>query len=157
MLYVQLLTSAQSIKCTCLKLKIIFVTIFEIWLQDIFKRSRIWVCLPQVRIEDRLDRLASRQEEDEELFRRILSSLMSSEENERVSGFPFLLFIHLTNLKCINLKSLAGVGTVIKLASSTTSASDTFVPWANLNICVYPVSFIIIHSAVINLAYACTA
>merc|ERR1719285_1205403 len=40
----------------------------------------------QVRIEDRLDRLASRQEEDEELFRRILSSLMSSEENERVWG-----------------------------------------------------------------------
>jgi len=40
----------------------------------------------QVRIEERLDRLASRQEEDEELFRRILSSLMSSEENERVWG-----------------------------------------------------------------------
>merc|ERR1719273_1289340 len=40
----------------------------------------------QARIEDRLDRLASRQEEDEELFRRILSSLMSSEENERVWG-----------------------------------------------------------------------
>ena len=50
------------------------------------------MCVPQVRIEDRLDRLASRQEEDEELFRRILSSLMSSEENERVSGFPLLLF-----------------------------------------------------------------
>ena len=75
---------------------------------------------------------------------------------ERLS-VPLLLFIHLTNLKCINIKSLAGVGTVIKLASSTTSASDTFVPWANLNICVYPVSYIIIHSAVINLAYACTA
>ena len=146
--------SAQSIKCTCLKLKIIFVIIFENWLQDIFKHSRIWVCVPQVRIEDRLDRLASRQEEDEELFRRILSSLMSSEENERVSGVPVLLFF---NLKCITLKSLAGVGTVIKLASPTTSASDTFVPWANLNICVYPVSYIIIHSAVINLAYACTA
>ena len=83
------------------------------------------MCVPQVRIEDRLDRLASRQEEDEELFRRILSSLMSSEENERVSGLPFLIFF---NLKCINLKSLAGVGTVIKLASPTTSASDTFVP-----------------------------
>ena len=142
------------------QLKIIFVIIFEnllIWLQDIFGHRGIWVCLPQVRIEERLDRLASRQEEDEELFRRILSSLMSSEENERVSGVPLLLFIHLTNIKCINLKSLAGVGTVIKLASSTTSASDTFVPWANLNICVYPVSYIIIHSAVINLAYACTA
>ena len=83
------------------------------------------MCVPQVRIEDRLDRLASRQEEDEELFRRILSSLMSSEENERVSCFPVLLFF---NLKYINLKSLAGVGTVIKLASPTTSASDTFVP-----------------------------
>ena len=78
-----------------------------------------------MRIEERLDRLASRQEEDEELFRRILSSLMSSEENERVSGFPLLLFF---NYKCINLKSLAGVGTVIKLASPTMSASDTFVP-----------------------------
>ena len=32
------------------------------------------------------------------------------------------------NYKCINIKSLAGVGTVIKLASPTTSASDTFVP-----------------------------
>ena len=83
------------------------------------------MCVLQVRIEDRLDRLASRQEEDEELFRRILSSLMSSEENERVSEVPVLLFF---NLKCINLKSLAGVGTVIKLASPTTSASDTFVP-----------------------------
>ena len=38
---------------------------------------------------------------------------------------PVLLFF---NLKCINLKSLAGVGTVIKLAPPTTSASDTFVP-----------------------------
>ena len=51
------------------------------------------MCVPQVRIEDRLDRLASRQEEDEELFRRILSSLMSSEENERVSGFQCYFFL----------------------------------------------------------------